>query len=172
MSTAIKILLAAAAITVALAVGGTASASRSNQLSLPFSATDAGIGVIVGADVDAAGNPVFKTADSGTGQATHLGRFTLSATENVNVGTKTVTEGFYTLVAANGDTLTGTYRGDVLPDLTGYVVSGPITGGTGRFAGATGSLVWHGRLDPVTFIFSDVIDGVISLPRSHQSDDA
>jgi hypothetical protein len=164
MKSMAKILVAAGVVASALVLGGTASADRGNQRSLPFYA------VVAGMSVDANGNPVIQTADSGSGRATHLGRFTLAAGEKVNLGTKTVTEGVYTLTAANGDTVTGTYSGQALPDLTGYLVSGPITGGTGRFAGATGFLVWHGKLDPVAFTFSDVIVGVISLPGSERGE--
>jgi len=66
------------------------------------------------------------------------------------------------MTAANGDTVSGTYSGQALPGLVGYVVSGPITGGTGRFAGATGFLVWHGTVDPAALTFADEITGTIS----------
>lgn len=58
--------------------------------------------------------------------------------------------------------MTGSYAGQALPGLVGYVVSGPIIGGTGRFAGATGFLVWHGTVDPVALTFTDEITGTIS----------
>jgi hypothetical protein len=53
----------------------------------------------------------------------------------------------------------------------GYLVSGPITGGTGRFAGATGFLVWRGTVDPVAFTFTDVVSGWISAPGEDDRDD-
>jgi hypothetical protein len=55
--------------------------------------------------------------------------------------------------------------------LSGYLVSGPVTGGTGRFAGATGFLVWRGTVDPVALTFSDVVTGWISAPGEDDRDD-
>ena len=82
------------------------------------------------------------------GEATHLGRFTgqmehcsqLVWTPQGPAGA-TYGDGRFTLSAANGDTITGTY----VNDESGIDASGfwfrddwTITGGTGRFAGATG----------------------------------
>jgi hypothetical protein len=41
-------------------------------------------------------------------------------------------------------------------------VSGPITGGTGRFAGATGIITFDGFADLQTGLLTDRIGGVIS----------
>jgi hypothetical protein len=46
--------------------------------------------------------------------------------------------------------------------LAGYIVSGPITGGTGRFAGASGFLVWHGEVDAAALTFTDEVSGTLS----------
>jgi hypothetical protein len=132
---------------------------------LPFNAVDSGAAVVV----DTAGS-VIETADTGSGRATHLGRFRLTAGEHVDLATGAITGGFYTLTAANGDTISGTYRGEALPGLTGYVVSGPITGGTRHFAGATGYLIWHGTLDPTALTFSDVVTGWVSSPGCRKAD--
>jgi hypothetical protein len=107
------------------------------------------------------GPSVIQTTDTGNGRATHLGRYTLAAGEHIDLASGAITGGFYTLTAANGDTITGTYSGEALPGLTGYLVSGPIIGGTGRFAGATGFLVWRGTVDPTALTFSDVVTGWI-----------
>ncbi len=143
-------LLAAA---VAIAAVGAATAGTE----VPFKATDNGSATVVGMV-----GSVIETSDTGTGEATHIGLYTMVAGEHVDLATGAITGGFFTLTAANGDTISGTYSGQALPGLTGYVVSGPITGGTGRFVGATGFLVWHGALDPVALTFSDVITGTIS----------
>lgn len=105
---------------------------------------------------------VIHTVDSGSGTAAHLGRFTMVASETVDTDSMTVSDGTFTMTAANGDTVSGTYSGTIQPGLTGYLVCGPITGGTGRFAGATGTIVFDGTFDPLTFTGSDVISGSIS----------
>ncbi|HEY5185866.1 MAG TPA: hypothetical protein VIM19_13385 [Actinomycetes bacterium] len=77
---------------------------------------------------------------TGTGQATHLGRFTMSAS-HCPTPTQS-TQGLMTLTAANGDEIYGSYTNDLAfvdgtVRVTGWLT---ITGGTGRFAHATGSL--------------------------------
>jgi hypothetical protein len=115
-----------------------------------------------------AGSPVVLAEDFTTGHATHLGRYTLVAREYVNLETLAVTEGSFTLTAANGDTLSGTYEGraalsGVAGEIT-YHVEGPVTEGTGRFAGAEGRLVWDGIANLTTFQLSEVIRGEITSP--------
>ena len=88
----------------------------------------------------------------GTGHASHLGRFTFSFPHLVNTSTRTAT-GTYTLTAANGDTLTADVTGTAVPTATPgvlYIVeTATITGGTGRFAGATGSFTIERDYDMV-----------------------
>lgn len=148
-------LLVCVAAFAATAAVGTASASAGK---IPMKAEDAGAATIVGGAA-----PVIQTHDTGSGTATHLGRFTLDAREDVNLATGAITDGSFTFTGVHGDTISGTYSGSALPGLTGYVVLGPITGGTGRFAGATGDLTWTGTLDPVAFTFTDEITGTISV---------
>jgi hypothetical protein len=81
-----------------------------------------------------------------TGHATQLGRFALLIPHQVDfpVGFPTnpaTSSGSYEFVAANGDTLSADFVGTVTP-ISGGLAAGEtatITGGTGRFAGATGS---------------------------------
>jgi hypothetical protein len=49
--------------------------------------------------VVATAGSVIQTADTGTGCATHLGRFGLVAGEHVDLATGMITGGFYTLTA-------------------------------------------------------------------------
>jgi len=86
--------------------------------------------------------PVFLQVLDGSGNATHLGRFTVEAQWHVNVLTKGGL-GMFTLTAANGDTLIGTATGmaAVIEGLAYITETCVITGGTGRFAGATGAFV-------------------------------
>lgn len=76
------------------------------------------------------------------GQATHLGHYSSTASAVITFPSPTtaVFDGGGTFTAANGDQLSFTYTGDFFP---GPVPGGrgnyEIVGGTGRFAGATGS---------------------------------
>jgi len=85
--------------------------------------------------------PIASVDVDATGNATQLGSFTLAIPHTVNLVTGTST-GSYEFVAANGDTLSATFTGQVTPSATPGVLSAveiaTITGGTGRFAGAIG----------------------------------
>jgi hypothetical protein len=154
-----KLLCAAllgAAVTLAVAALDALADGR-----VPLNGKDAFSSSIVGGT----GNAV-DTADAGAGTLAHLGRFTMAASETVDFSTSTVTDGVVTLTAANGDTLYASYSGTILPGLVGYRVAGPITGGTGRFMGATGQIVLDGTFDPLTMTGSDVITGSISTVGS------
>lgn len=80
------------------------------------------------------------------------------------------TTGIVTLTAANGDQVTGTISGGEVYEL-GFVVAGDgqesfvavtITGGTGRFAGATGSFVTHTIVDIfAASVISNELSGTI-----------
>jgi len=89
----------------------------------------------------------------GTGWGRHFGRLTFEATEFLDFrqfgdpafpnARTVVTDGQFTLTAANGDTLTGTYDGVGLfdPARPGFVNGTALvrlTGGTGRFRCASG----------------------------------
>ena len=134
-----------------------AAANVGSAKNVPLKGRDMFSSVVIGGS-----GSVIYTADSGSGTATHLGRFTMTATEAVDLASMTVRNGTFTLTAANRDTVSGTYSGTILPGLVGYHVSGPITGGSGRFAGATGEIIFDGTFDPVTLTGSDVISGTIS----------
>jgi hypothetical protein len=77
--------------------------------------------------------------------------------------------GAYEFTAANGDTLTADFTSHVTPtDVPGVVfvaVTATITGGTGRFAGATGSFVGDRLADTVHGTVTESFEGTISVPR-------
>ncbi len=90
---------------------------------------------------------------TGEGTATHLGRYTSSASAVVTFTSEgAVFDGGGTFTAANGDELVFTYTGDFFP---GPVPSGvgtyEIDGGTGRFDGATGSGTFRSEDNHTTF---------------------
>src|SRR5215210_7581270 len=82
---------------------------------------------------------------TGTGTATHLGRFTATLDVEIDVSNEPqeTSHGAMTLTAANGDTILGNVTGhaSVDGDVTTIVESVLITGGTGRFSAASGSFV-------------------------------
>jgi hypothetical protein len=86
------------------------------------------------------------------GTATHLGRFTAVSVDTVDMATATAT-GTFDFTAANGDRLLTTTTGGedqfVPPNISHVSVVATIVGGTGRFAGATGTLTirYVGEID-------------------------
>jgi hypothetical protein len=111
------------------------------------------------------------------GQATHLGQLngTLSTLHhddcNLSFATLTLTTGVSgQLAAANGDLVY--YSGDDVIDVSGYLggtsttgsINGEwtITGGTGRFDGASGSFTISGVVDFLTGTFSATANGTIT----------
>jgi hypothetical protein len=110
---------------------------------------------------------VVRTHDVGDGTAKVIGSYHMVANENVNLANLEVTDASFTITTENGDTLTGTYSGKgqmTVGSATGitYYVSGPITGGTGRFAGTTGAIAFFGKADLATGKFEDVIVGFVA----------
>jgi N-methylhydantoinase B/oxoprolinase/acetone carboxylase alpha subunit len=101
-----------------------------------------------------------------TGTATHLGRFTATFTATVTLATASAA-GSIRLVAANGDSLDATFTGHATPTTETNVVAieevATISGGTGRFAGATGAFTIQRVLNQSTGVSSGSFDGTINL---------
>lgn len=101
------------------------------------------------------------------GEATQLGKLTLSIPHLVNRATRTAV-GTYKFTAANGDTLVAEFTGASTPIAPGvlYIVeSATITGGTGRFDGATGSFACERLFDTAAGTTIGYFEGTISRPR-------
>ena len=100
---------------------------------------------------------------SGSGNATHLGRFTVTYEFEVNLLTFAGI-GSAHFIAANGDSIFTEITGQgTVPDPISFIVeTHTITGGTGRFAGATGSFTIERLLNTVTGITSGSFEGTIS----------
>ena len=98
--------------------------------------------------------PGVLTADA-NGVATHIGVFTTSLEGRVALTpTGTFGSGTQKIVAANGDELTGTYTlatpGAPATAHTTTIVT-TVTGGTGRFADASGTLTSVVEVSPISF---------------------
>jgi len=111
----------------------------------------------------------FQVDIVGSGTATHVGKYAYQAVECFD-GARHY-EGEFTLTAANGDTIVGTYRGEVVSivgSLGFYEHDAKIEGGTGRFAGASGSFHVSGiaNLDPAAFTYTQELGGAVSSPGS------
>ena len=109
--------------------------------------------------------PTLFTQGSGAGHATHLGGFTVTYKFTVNLFSAAGI-GSAHFIAANGDSLftevlgQGNPTGD--PDFSFIVETHTITGGTGRFAGATGSFTVMRLLNTVTGVTRGSFEGTIS----------
>jgi hypothetical protein len=103
----------------------------------------------------------------GTGNATHLGRFTVEIRIVLSTTDRTLT-GTYEFTAANGDTLTAAVTGKSPLTPPGVpqtsVETATITGGTGRFASASGSFTAERVVDTATFVSTGSFEGTISSP--------
>ena len=104
---------------------------------MPFKGQSTGVITTVGFDPELG---VVSTRAEGQGEATHLGRFTVTAEVSIYVFTPTgVVIGNWIYVTANGDKLFAHGIGSGGPDPLHGVGTFTITGGTGRFQGASGS---------------------------------
>ncbi|MEO7133532.1 MAG: hypothetical protein ABI024_04855 [Vicinamibacterales bacterium] len=136
------------------------TASRHNH-TLPFR------GSLTAKEIDIVTFPTLLADGEAEGTATHLGRYaaTFNATVSVLDGRST---GSYTFTAANGDQLFSTFTGLGVPAggaLANITETLRITGGTGRFAGASGTLEVHRTLDQSTGASSGSIQGSITMQQ-------
>lgn len=108
----------------------------------------------------------------GSGQGTHLGQYTITRHHCYNPALATFEDGSFTLKAANGDKIFGTYAGfaaGVLevddqgnPLLIVISATQVITGGTGRFANAAGQSDLYSEFNLVTHRGDFSMEGWIS----------
>jgi len=127
---------------VALMTLTAAFPAAADQTDRPFKGVLVGAGNVV---LDASCPGGLRTETWATGWVAHLGLTTMTGHHcTPAIGENNIQGGVETWVAANGDTLETTYAATVEPfePVEGAVMTGPghtvITGGTGRFAGATG----------------------------------
>jgi hypothetical protein len=111
------------------------------------------------------GTPTATLVVSASGNGSQVGAFELEIPHVVNFAT-----GSYLMTVANGDMVFGTFTGHATPIGTDghyamLVEEVTITGGTGRFAGATGSFTAVRWIDRVHLQTIGYYDGSISIRR-------
>jgi hypothetical protein len=111
----------------------------------------------------------FRLQISGGGHATHMGAITDSQGHCQNPLTGAFTDGQYVFTTVGGDTVFGSYSGQLIPAAGNtFAIQGQftITGGTGRFSGATGGGAATGTQFPngeATLVLSGTISSVGSI---------
>jgi hypothetical protein len=155
MKTNIYLPMAAMLLTSALAVPAAA------EKQVPFS------GSMQGHETDVVHPPTLSVDGSAAGIATHLGRFTVTYAVTVNLATSSGT-GSAHLIAANGDSIFTTLVGQAeptdTPGVNRIVEINTVTGGTGRFTGASGSFTMERLVELETGSTSGSFHGTITSP--------
>ena len=137
-------------------------------LSIPVSALDAQrpvVGNIEGYDEyglpgscgDGLGVALTST---GIGQVAHFGNAVMVSPVCLASDYSVIGEWSFTITGANGDTVSGVVTGFAYTEY-GFDLFATVTGGTGRFAGATGELTFP-TVSAEAGIWSSTIEGWIS----------
>ena len=123
-------------------------------------------GLVSHVSIDAVTDYVVVDA---AGVSNKLGQFTVTVPHFVHLPTRTAI-GTYEFTAANGDKLYADFTGQAAPTATPGVISivetATITGGTGRFAGATGGFVAERLFDRIAGTTVGFFSGTVSSPGS------
>jgi hypothetical protein len=111
--------------------------------------------------------PTVFVNGTGSGNATQLGLYTISYQAQVNIPTLAGSTSAI-LIAADGSTILaeGNGQGTLItpPFIVSIVETYTITGGTGRFEGASGSFTVKRVLNRATGVSTGTINGTIVLP--------
>jgi hypothetical protein len=117
--------------------------------------------------------PFVSVLVEASGEASHLGKFTLDIPHVVDRADRTAV-GTYVFTAANGDTLFADFTGKASLTATPGVLyieeTATITGGTGRFAHATGSFTCERYFDTVNGTTTGSFEGTISVEDDGDND--
>ena len=136
--------------------GGVATTEAKGGSALPFKGTYEGLETVLTV-------PSHHHLEA-TGNATHLGLFTVTADWTVTTAGAIETSSTWT--AANGDKFSTSFtrQGRFMPPTITFTETHTITGGTGRFATASGTFtVVQTRGLSMPYNNSATIDGTISL---------
>lgn len=161
--------------TSALAHVAPAEVQSATQFVPPMTGTIEGVATLGQTTIDRKTKDLIVPVEStASGNLSNLGLVTLTEKHNTrilastNYTTSAVSDGQATIIAANGDSLSLTFNGSGVRTLYGFedTFNYTITGGTGRFTGASGSGVIHSTNEagtPTQVPFSSNLEGVISM---------
>lgn len=139
---------------------GSAQTEARGGAELPFH------GSLEAVEADVVAPPFLHVNGTGSGTATQLGRFTSTFILTVTLSTRSAT-GSTTYIAANGDRLDATLVGQATsttePNVASIQEVATITGGTGRFANATGAFTIQRVANQLTGVSAGSFDGIINL---------
>jgi hypothetical protein len=140
------------------------------QNAVPFKATIQSIETTVAVFPPEVPFPTLLVDGSGSGRATHLGNYTITFEYVVNLDDFTAI-GSVHFVAANGDSLFAEIvesQGTVPTDegISFLESTYDITGGTGRFAGARGSITEESVINVITHVKFGSFDGSIRFGKA------
>ena len=117
-----------------------------------------------------AGQTIYVGGAQAAGNGTHVGAFTKVTSDVSNAATGAI-NGSFTMTVANGDHVSGTYTGPLrfgaTPGSFSWILDATITGGTGRFAKATGQFTFTAAGEAVIFngvvygSYTETFDGTI-----------
>ena len=124
-------------------------------------------GTLTGVEIDQFEPPnTIVVNGTGSGNATHLGLFTVEYEVTVNLATGAGPASAH-FVSANGDSLFcegyGQATDTAIPGVVMITESYTITGGTGRFANATGALTVERVVELATGVTSGKFKGNIAI---------
>jgi hypothetical protein len=144
------------------------AASPAAQVATPFKGTMQGLET----NVFDFPNGRFFVTGNGSGTATQLGKYMLSYGIEVSLVTSAGTNGTEHFIAANGDSIyaEGHGQGGVpsgTPAVNAITEWYTITGGTGRFAGASGSYIMQRMVELDTGVTWGAFDGTIMIPQGN-----
>jgi hypothetical protein len=111
--------------------------------------------------------PTMSVTGSGSGNATELGSFTINYQVEINLldlsGTETAR-----FTGNNGDSITAEAVGKATenrtPDMLNVIDIYKITGGTGRFNGASGTFTLYRLVSATTGAASSTFEGYLLMP--------
>ena len=154
--TKLSIYLGMVAVCLTVALAGAADAKTKIRFN----------GFFQGVENDVPQGATLLVDGRGTGLATHLGEFTVTYKVTVNLAEGSGI-GSAHLTAANGDSIFTEIRGQAEPTETPGINSieeiNTITGGTGQFAGATGSFTVERLVNLTTGFTSGSLSGKITV---------
>lgn len=112
------------------------------------------------------GDGVFEVRSHANGKGTIVGKYTWETVECFDAAAG-VFSGSVTIASKGGGTLVGTYAGVVTSidgDVVNYTQAGTVSGGTGKFEGATGEFDSVGSANLATIVERQTHTGSIALP--------